>query len=164
MYLLVSQHISDIIMPIIRRTVQSLHHRRCRVCTVLLMMGMMMPETCWDTNKYIICSASGWLFIHLHDSRCTVTWNQNFLHYYLQKIPKLLSDREYVWLFRPTVFLHSTDKKMIPAEKAIVRMRKISWPMKSCYYPPWQHSHSAVAHSTLPEMLYVFSLCVVAGP
>jgi hypothetical protein len=21
---------------------------------VLLMMGMMMPETCWDTNKYII--------------------------------------------------------------------------------------------------------------
>jgi hypothetical protein len=25
---------------------------------------MIMPETCWDTNKYIIFSASGWLFIH----------------------------------------------------------------------------------------------------
>jgi hypothetical protein len=24
------------------------------------MMGMMKPETCWDTNKYIIFSASGW--------------------------------------------------------------------------------------------------------
>jgi hypothetical protein len=33
--------------------------------TVLLMMGMMMVETCWDTNKYIIFSVSGWLFIHL---------------------------------------------------------------------------------------------------
>jgi hypothetical protein len=53
----------------------AVHHRRCRLCCVLLMMGMMMPETCWDTNKYIIFSASGWLFIHLHDSRCTVTWN-----------------------------------------------------------------------------------------
>jgi hypothetical protein len=30
------------------------------------MMGIMMPETCCDTNKYIILSASGWLFIHLH--------------------------------------------------------------------------------------------------
>jgi hypothetical protein len=28
-------------------------------------MGMMMPETRWDTNKYIIFSAAGWLFIHL---------------------------------------------------------------------------------------------------
>src|SRR5215813_7882267 len=98
MYLLVSQHVSGIIMPIIRRMVQNrqrlwctalavlqktrgeevvgvhllgmvspfptsahrttssprvfcntasaVHHRRCRLCTVLLMMGMMMPETC----------------------------------------------------------------------------------------------------------------------
>jgi hypothetical protein len=52
----------------------AVHHRR-RLCTILLMMGMMMPETRWDTNKYIIFSASGWLSIHLHDSRCTVTWN-----------------------------------------------------------------------------------------
>jgi hypothetical protein len=85
MYLLVSQHVSGIIMPIIRRMVQNrqrmwctalvvlqktrgeevvgvhllgmvsrvfcntanaVHHRRCRFCTILLMMGMMMPETC----------------------------------------------------------------------------------------------------------------------
>jgi hypothetical protein len=32
----------------------AVHHRRCRFCTILLMMGMMMPETCLDTNKYII--------------------------------------------------------------------------------------------------------------
>ena len=37
---LLSQHVSGIIMPIIRRT---------RVCTlVFLMMGINMPETCWD--------------------------------------------------------------------------------------------------------------------
>jgi hypothetical protein len=35
-----------------------------------------MPETCWVTNKNIIFSASGWLFLHLHDSRCTVTWSR----------------------------------------------------------------------------------------
>jgi hypothetical protein len=90
MYLLVSQHVSGIIMSIIRRTVQSrqrpwctalavlqqtrgeevvrcafvgigftissprvcysaasaVHHRRCRLCTLILMMDMMMPETC----------------------------------------------------------------------------------------------------------------------
>jgi hypothetical protein len=109
MYLLVSQHVSGIIMPIIRRMVQSrqrlwctgmisrvvksfptsahqttsspwvccstvsaVHHRRCRICTVLLMMGMIMPETCWDTNKYIIFSASGWLFIRLQGRRRSV--------------------------------------------------------------------------------------------
>jgi hypothetical protein len=68
MYLLVSQHVSGIIMPIIRRMVQSRHRLwctalavlqqtreeevvwcalvgiGCRLCTVLLMMGMMMPE------------------------------------------------------------------------------------------------------------------------
>jgi hypothetical protein len=47
-------------------TARAVHYRRCRLCTVLLMMGMMMPETCWDTNKYIIFSAYGWLFILLH--------------------------------------------------------------------------------------------------
>jgi len=41
-------------------------------------------------------------------------------------------------------------------------MRKISWPVKSCYSPFWQDSHSTPTHSTLTEMLYVFSLCVVA--
>jgi hypothetical protein len=84
MYLLVSQQVSGIIMPIIRRTpiatsahgttpsprvccstASAVHHRRCRLYTDLLMMGMMMPETCSDTNKYIIFSASGCLFIHL---------------------------------------------------------------------------------------------------
>jgi hypothetical protein len=103
MYLLVSQHVSGIIMPLIRRMVQNrprqwctalavlqrtrgeevvvvhllgmvsrlsretipnkcttttssprvycstasaVHHRRCRFCTILLMMSTMMPETC----------------------------------------------------------------------------------------------------------------------
>jgi hypothetical protein len=46
-------------------TARAVHHRRCRFYTVLLMMGMMMSETCWDTNKYIIFSSSGWLFNHL---------------------------------------------------------------------------------------------------
>jgi hypothetical protein len=105
-------------------TASAVHHRRCRFCTILVMMGMMMPETCWDTNKwnqsqqvhteppllhestaarpvlYTIgvvgfvpfswwwawwcpkhvetpintsSSASSWLFIHLHDSRCTAS-------------------------------------------------------------------------------------------
>jgi hypothetical protein len=54
--------------PVVYNTGSAVHHRRCRLCTVLLMMGMMMPETCWDTNKYIIFSAFGWLFIHLHSS------------------------------------------------------------------------------------------------
>jgi hypothetical protein len=59
-------------------TASAVHRRSCRLCTVLLMMGMMTPETCWDTNRYIIFSASGWLFIHLNDSRCTVTWKLKF--------------------------------------------------------------------------------------
>jgi hypothetical protein len=65
MYLLVSQYVSGIIMPIIRfhqskqvhnettssprvyfSTASAVHHRRCRFCTILLMMGMMMPEAC----------------------------------------------------------------------------------------------------------------------
>jgi hypothetical protein len=58
MYLLVSQHVSAIIMPIIRRAVQSRQRLRCTELavlytigvvgffTVLLMMGMMMVETC----------------------------------------------------------------------------------------------------------------------
>jgi hypothetical protein len=36
------------------RTASAVHHRRCLFFTILLMMGMMMPETCWDINKYII--------------------------------------------------------------------------------------------------------------
>jgi hypothetical protein len=36
----------------------AVHHMRCRFCVVFLMMGMIMHETCWDTNKYII-------FLHL---------------------------------------------------------------------------------------------------
>jgi hypothetical protein len=71
MYLLVSQHVSSIIMPIIRRRVQSRQHLWCTALAVLqqtqgeevvrcaffgigfttlahhlLMMGMMMPEAC----------------------------------------------------------------------------------------------------------------------
>jgi hypothetical protein len=116
-YLLVYQHVSGIIMPIIRRgfmkpiptsahrttssprvycrTASAVHHRRCRFCTVLLMMGMVMPETCWDTNKYII-------FLHLVGYLFTLTiftftWscivkcpynkiNQIHVHYFLKFI------------------------------------------------------------------------------
>jgi hypothetical protein len=70
MYLLVSQHVSGIIMPSIRRMVQNRQRLWCTAravlqktrgeevvgvhllgivspfCTILLMMGMMMPETC----------------------------------------------------------------------------------------------------------------------
>ena len=41
-YQLLSQHVSGIIMPIIRRTKTVLLH----MVFVLLMMGIMMPETC----------------------------------------------------------------------------------------------------------------------
>jgi hypothetical protein len=60
-------------------------------------MGMMMPETCWGTNKYIIFSASGWLFIHLHDSRCTVTWNLKKITCYLHNN---LTGLDEIWLLR----------------------------------------------------------------
>jgi hypothetical protein len=43
-----------------------------------------------------------------------------------------------------------------------MRLRKITWRMTRCYYPSWKHSHNALAHCTLLEMLDVFSLCVVA--
>jgi hypothetical protein len=67
MYLLVSQHVSGIIMPIIRRKVKNRQRLWCTALvvlqktrgvevvrcalvgngfTILLMMGMMMPETC----------------------------------------------------------------------------------------------------------------------
>jgi hypothetical protein len=70
MYLLVSQHVSGIIMPIIRRMVQNLQRLWCTALVVLqktrgeevvgvhllglvspihqilLMLGMMIPETC----------------------------------------------------------------------------------------------------------------------
>jgi hypothetical protein len=67
MYLLVSQHVSGIIMSIIRRTVQNRQRLWCTALVVLqktrggevvgvhllglvsrlvVMMGMMMPETC----------------------------------------------------------------------------------------------------------------------
>jgi hypothetical protein len=41
-------------------------------------------------------------------------------------------------------------------------MRYLSWRMTSCYYHTSKHSHSALAHCTLLEMLDVFSLHVAA--
>ena len=41
-------------------------------------------------------------------------------------------------------------------------MREISWRMARWYYTSWNHSHCAVAHYTLFEMLIVFSLCITA--
>jgi len=43
-----------------------------------------------------------------------------------------------------------------------IRMRKITWRMTRCYYPSRMHSHSTPAHCTVLEMLYVFSLCIIA--
>ena len=43
------------------------------------------------------------------------------------------------------------------------RMRSSSWRSTSCYYPQWKHSHSALVHYALVEMLHVFSLRVLAG-
>jgi hypothetical protein len=34
-------------------TTSAVHHRRFRFYTILLIMGMMMPETCWDTNHLL---------------------------------------------------------------------------------------------------------------
>ena len=43
-----------------------------------------------------------------------------------------------------------------------MRKRKISLWMTCCYYPSCKHSHSALVHYTLFEMLDVFSLYVTA--
>ena len=76
---LLSQHVSGIIMPIISN--KQLHkttanHNQCKTPhaavhgLVLLMMGIMMPETCWDRSliKHIGLVASCWfsLFTFLH--------------------------------------------------------------------------------------------------
>jgi len=95
---LLSQHVSGIIMPIIRRT---------RLCTttygvlnwlcwlwlavvvwscvvscvhcvkVLLMMGIMMPETCWERSLIINIElvASCW-FLSLHSTSTSLTHSQ----------------------------------------------------------------------------------------
>jgi hypothetical protein len=42
-----------------------------------------------------------------------------------------------------------------------MRVRKISWPSTSCYYPYWVHSHSELADCTLLEMLDVFRPCIL---
>lgn len=52
-----------------------------------------------------------------------------------------------------------------PAKKwSLLGMRftsthKVSCRVTSWYYPCWKHSHRAVAHYTLHEVLYVFSVC-----
>ena len=43
-----------------------------------------------------------------------------------------------------------------------MRMRKISWRLKSWNYPCWKHSDSSLAHCTIREILYVISLYTVA--
>jgi hypothetical protein len=48
------------------KTTSAVHHRRCRFFTILLMTGMMMPETCWDTNKYIIF----WIYLVIYSPLC----------------------------------------------------------------------------------------------
>ena len=44
--------------------------------------------------------------------------------------------------------------------KRQMRMRRISWPMTTCYCASWKHSHSALAYKTLREMIDVFNLRV----
>ena len=97
-----SQHVSGIIMPIIRRIRQcptvcdvlpecvgcSLH------CLILLMMGIMMPETCWDRkfdNKHriscILLVLSLHLMFRMHDHK-----NLKFEEYYVSLQLKLVSN------------------------------------------------------------------------
>jgi hypothetical protein len=82
MYLLVSQHVSGIIMPIIRRMVQGqythvTHHVTLVYFTVLYTTGIVsfIPFSWWwawwcpkhgETPINTSSSASSWLFIHLH--------------------------------------------------------------------------------------------------
>ena len=65
LFLKISQHVSGIIMPIFRRT------RRL----VLLRMGIMMPETCWELLRINIklLHLVGFLSHFTIYSRCTVT-------------------------------------------------------------------------------------------
>jgi len=67
-----SQHVSGIIMPIFRRTKTVCY---CTWCTALvntrlglLKMGIIMPETCWESvdNKYLTV-ASCWFSLSLHN-------------------------------------------------------------------------------------------------
>ena len=67
-----SQHVSGIIMPIFRRPRRVLLHVVC--CNTrlgLLKMGIMMPETCWESidNKHLTV-ASCWFSLSLHDIHC----------------------------------------------------------------------------------------------
>ena len=82
---ILSQHVSGIIMPIFRRTRRVLLHVVCCAVTtcsntrlVLLKMGIMMPETCWENidNKHLTV-ASCWFSLLLHDVKQIihdVTW------------------------------------------------------------------------------------------
>jgi hypothetical protein len=88
MFLFVTQHVSGIIpnkcTPSYLISYSLLQHGQwctpyaiCRLCLVLLMMGIMMPETCWVTNKNVIFSASGWLFLHLQNAKISCTSQNN---------------------------------------------------------------------------------------
>jgi len=84
---LLSQHVLGIIMPIIRRTrpcttAYGVLHNQCRTphavvhSLVLLMMGILVPETCWDRSLIINMElvASCWFF-----SLFTVVWFSVFV-------------------------------------------------------------------------------------
>jgi hypothetical protein len=84
MYLLVSQHVLGIIMPIIMRMVQNRQRLWCTALAVLQktrgeevvgvhLLGMVSRLKHVGTPINTSYSASSWLFIHLRDSRCTVT-------------------------------------------------------------------------------------------
>jgi len=90
-----SQHVSGIIMPIFRRTKTVCYCMRCSSlvlldvvgsgcgalrCRVLLKMGIMMPETCWDgvDNKHLIV-ASCWFSLSLHNL-LTMHGHRNLKH------------------------------------------------------------------------------------
>jgi len=95
---LLSQHVSGIIMPIVRRTrpcitaygvlysIAHSQHNQCRTPyavihgLVLLMMGIMMPETCWDRSLIINIwlVASCWFF-SLHPNVWHVSNLQMFI-------------------------------------------------------------------------------------
>ena len=113
-----SQHVSGIIMPVISRTVtftvhtasdpaphNHSHHNQCRTphaavhTLVLLTMGIMMPETCWDKSLIINIRlvASCW-FLSLHPMEKYVSlqcWYRQ--HYVLTKKTCTVTSSEFIY-------------------------------------------------------------------
>jgi hypothetical protein len=98
----------------------------------LLMMGIMVPETCWARNK--ICNknssvASSWHFISTYYRRCTVKPTSNNKVYFLLLVHKF---SDYNCMFRP--FLVAIIRLYIPSFKS------------SCTNKPTRNIHPDYGH------------------